>query len=322
MNPIRNILRSALRTEDDRLNILVITFDGQFEQMLGKTGHNFYCVPELSKIRWSPQLVTLPDNVKMLKSVNNLGLRIDYDLVLCNSRIEQYGLASQISNVLHIPMIIVEHFHPQNVWRLEDIEIIKTSQRQNLHVSATDSIGHFWNIGGRIINYGVELPDAQPIDQGSVLLCGDFPIQDQKILFEMLKGVPKAKIIGNNPGVSLPIVDTELDKYYAGADIYVNVSTATNLPISLLKAMAAGCAIISNDVFVLQDALEPGKNALIAKTIPEFKAHISRLQNNKTVARQMGQRSREIIQEKFGLSRFISEWGSALDDVGSIVFTK
>lgn len=322
MNPMRNILRSTLRTENDRLNILVITFDGQFEQMLAKTGHNLYCVPELTKIKWSPDLITLPSNVKMLKSVNNLGLRVDYDLVLCNSRIEQYALASQISNVLHIPMIIVEHFHPQNVWRLEDIEIIKTSQRQNLHVSATNSIGSFWNIGGRVINYGVDIPAITEIDQGSVLLVGDFPQQDNKLLYEMLKGVPKAKIIGNNPGISLPLVDTELQKYYQMVDIYVNVSTATNLPISLLKAMAAGCAIVSNDVFVLQDALEDGKNALIARSIPEFKAHISKLQNNKNLARQMGMRSREIIVEKFGLSRFVSEWGSALDDVASIVFTR
>ncbi len=93
------------------LNVLSLSYDGNFEKFLTDTGHNIYEL-DVQKIKepysHSPQVGL----IKYIRDNDKLHLvpssHLDIDIILCNGE-SQLGNAKQISQVMHCPFIYVDH---------------------------------------------------------------------------------------------------------------------------------------------------------------------------------------------------------------------
>ena len=95
---------------------------------------------------------------------------------------------------------------------------------------------------------------------------------------------------------------------FSEADIYVLPSHNEGLPMSILEAMAYGLPIVTTPVGGIPDAVVDSINGfLLPPGAPDIlAARLRTLIANKSLREKMGYASREIVKERFGLSKVIN----------------
>jgi hypothetical protein len=116
-SPIRSIIRNATRKENEKLNILTLAHNEQYERRLAETGHNLYFWTHETQLPYPPP-VNLPDNMRFLDAgVPNLPSDVDFDLVLSPNR-GGFDFAKQICAYWHLPLLCLEHTSPNNEFKV------------------------------------------------------------------------------------------------------------------------------------------------------------------------------------------------------------
>lgn len=97
----------------------------------------------------------------------------------------------------------------------------------------------------------------------------------------------------------------QLLKLYADADVFVLPTRGDCLAVVLGEAMASGLPIITTRVGAHAEAVEDGKSGFVLDVDDAMglKDRIDRLASDPEAARRMGQRSREIGEERFDMQR-------------------
>lgn len=95
----------------------------------------------------------------------------------------------------------------------------------------------------------------------------------------------------------------------ATADVGVSVLTDDDWSrgkcgLKVLQYMAAGLPVVANPVGVHNEIIEPGRSGILARTPSEWVAAIRELIADRDLAKRMGRRGREIVEEKFSISRW------------------
>ena len=109
MYPIKNIIRSVTRKEDDLLKIITFCeIEEKYNNLLCQTGHEFYLWEENINNNWNKLVEDKPDNLLNLPSSDRI-YNSYFDLVVCHNRVEQYNVALSVSQALHIPLVIIDH---------------------------------------------------------------------------------------------------------------------------------------------------------------------------------------------------------------------
>jgi len=172
-------------------------------------------------------------------------------------------------------------------------------------------------------NYFLELSH---IDEPKILFLSRM-IESKGLTF-MIKSLPsilervEAHFIfagpGKRPNINLPkknytylgYIPHEICPYlYATSDIFVLPSLYENCPISILEAMASGCAIIASNVGGIPEIISHGKNGLLIHPAnSEAIAYaITTLLEDKTLMRELKINARKTAVEKFRWSETISD---------------
>ena len=104
----------------------------------------------------------------------------------------------------------------------------------------------------------------------------------------------------------------------ARASIFVLPSHAEGLPVSLLEAMAAGCAVVATTVGGIPDVVEDGFNGLLvpAGDSRALEAALARLLADRELAREMGRAARATIASRFTPERTVSQVEELYSDLG------
>lgn len=94
---------------------------------------------------------------------------------------------------------------------------------------------------------------------------------------------------------------TDVRPYIARSNVYVLPSYREGTPRSVLEAMAMGRAIITTDAPGCRETVVPGENGiLVPPRDPKALAQaMEKLILNRSLIRTMGQKSREIVEQKF-----------------------
>ncbi len=102
---------------------------------------------------------------------------------------------------------------------------------------------------------------------------------------------------------------SDVPSVLAKTDIYVQPSLQEGLPNSVLEAMAMGLPIVATRVSGNEDVVTDGDNGLLVPANdPEALAvALKRLIAEPELARQMGRRSRQIVEQRFGLEAVMHE---------------
>ena len=106
---------------------------------------------------------------------------------------------------------------------------------------------------------------------------------------------------------------------YNGCKIFLNTSTVSPVPTSLLEAMACGCAVVTTATCMIPEIIENGVNGYCSNDESELIGYITQLLENEELRASMGEQARKTILEQFSETNFNSNWNKTFDKVYGVI---
>ena len=326
ISPVSYITRAATLKDNEPLNILTFVTHERYEPNLCKTGHNFYAYTGEGIRDWNTNYAPIPDNYCILDKGlggKQIPLHLDIDLIISQNIVAHYDLAQGISQYLNIPIINIHHTLPPPAWKKEELQSL-SSKVGVFDVYITDHNLKVWNINpknSKVIYHGIDSnfwKPAKKTKRGSYALSvvNDWINRDwccgYSVWKEATAGMP-VKAIGDTPGLSQPASSLEdLRDNYNSCGLFVNTSTYSPIPMSLLEAMSCGCAVVSTATCAIPEIIENGVNGFATNDISEMKEYISAILKDEKLRDSLGKEARKTIFNKFSIKRFANEWNEIL----------
>lgn len=320
--------------DKDKLNILTFNTHERYQTQLAKTGHNFYAFNYDGGKDWFDGHGHMPSNYYQLPK-NSIYPGLDIDLILVQSKFGQFQIAQQINQQLQLPVVVLEHTLPLENWPESQLTAFQ-SMTGDANVFITKSSRYAWSankgapkdavfklLSADVIYHSIDTevfrPDPQ-IARDDVILtvAHNFIERDYALNYHgwkrITEGLP-TRVVGDTPGLSQQSRSLgDLIKEYQKASVYVNTTTLSPIPMSMLEAMACGCAIVTTETCDIPRFIKNGENGFISNDEMKLKKYLTDLINNPTMARTMGEKARETILKEFPEDKFIEKWNKVFFD--------
>jgi hypothetical protein len=313
----KKVIDSCNRSDPDQYNILTFATHERYETQLCKTGHNFYSFSVENMKKWNTEQTEIPSNYYILPEGNPCSF-IDYDFILSQSKFGQYQVAKQLQKFLKVPIISLEHTVPTPQTIPEDHLAAMRKMVGDINVFISEYSAHQWGIyyNTQIVYHGIdtELFKRKDIEQENHILtvANDFVNRDYCLNYSGWKRITNGlntKLVGDTKGLSRPAESVEdLVSEYNKCGVYLNTSTLSPIPTSLLEAMSCGCAVVSTATCMIPEIIENGVNGFISNDEQDLREKIEYLLNNKEARLLMGAKARQTIEDKFPEQIFLNKW--------------
>ena len=290
VSPLPYIIRAATRKPTEKLNILTFPTHERYESMLAKTGHNFYAYRAEGIKDWNETYAKLPDNYHLLDpelESNQIPEYVDFDLVLSQNKFGQFQKAIELSSVLHLPLVSLEHTLPMPQWGEDTLGQLRNMRGHiNLFISqySIDAWGWEDKNDTKVVTHGIDTdlfcPKEEEKSDEILSVVNDWINRDWCCGFSIwqrtIDGLPY-KVVGDTPGLSKPAVSTEeLVSDYQNSRIFFNTSTISPVPTALMEAMSCGCAVVSTETCMIPEVIENGVNGFITNDEKQMKQYLGR----------------------------------------------
>ena len=331
MNLLGQILRKSNR-QSDKLSILTGATHETFETALSLTGHNFYCLYNPIWKVWNETFRKCPPNYILLKD-GEIPIELDIDVIISQQKVGQHQYLYPLSRQYNIPLIQIEHTAPAPWYTKKEMRQIKEMRGdRNIFITdwSRDSWG--WNENdGITIRHGIDSNIFKPdtnIEKKPYILtvcnqfskkvrewCCGFKLWEQIIQPNTKESLPW-KHVCDDKGFSLPAKNLqELIKEYQSAQIFLNTSLLSPVPMVLLESASVGCAIVSTKNCETPNIFTHGENALLSNDPLELRGFCIELLKNKLLRERLGAAARQLIIEKFPIDKFVNSWNQVLRSV-------
>jgi glycosyltransferase involved in cell wall biosynthesis len=315
-----------MRKQDEPLNILVYLAHERFEPNLCLTGHNFYSIITDGTRVWNTKYSPIPQNYHIFRDVLPDYFLSNIDVIISHNPFVHIPLAINLN--LGIPIINVFHTMPTPGWNNIQIH----PQAKHLfdqcteHVYISEFNKQSWGYSrGRVIHHGLDTElfanKLLPREPRVLTVANDYINRDWCLGFSIWKYLSSEFPmfpVGETPGLSQPAKDIdELIQLYNTSRIFLNTSTASPLPMSLLEAMSCGCACVSAATCLIPDVIEHGVDGYLCPVNkPEkFKEYLNLLLTNPDHAAEIGKNARLKVQKMFGLDKFVENWNKTFKEI-------
>lgn len=301
--PIRSILRSVSKSENEPLNILTFVNYPYYDSMFCKTQHRFHAYNgnRLPSV-WLPDVMPQPSNY-MFSITPDIPINMSCDLILIHNKLQHYEVGRIHSAFWHLPMAMVHQLCPRDLkYHTEWSNLQKRDGHLNIFLS--DKIQAEWGKPGFIIKPGVAFPAEPTIVKRKGV--GHIPVPREEL-----------KFINNLLGSVSLIKNGDLSE----CDIVVNTTNAF-YPVHILHAMANGRVVITIDMPELNDIITHEETGFIAKNITDFRMLINHLQSHPSLMAEVGQRARDHIQANFSEETFVKKMRFALQETAATTYTR
>ncbi len=316
----KNIINNA-NTKKDKYSILTFDTHERYQTELAKTGHDFYAFRYEGCKEWDETYSKKPSNYYTLPENTVFGF-LDFDFILTQSKFGQFQAAQAINRTLGLPIISLEHTLPIPSWPDEQTNAFR-QMTGDINVFISDYSAGVWNMNTSptVITHCVDTevfkPKAHKKNKSVLSVVNDFANRDYCCNYSgwqrITKGLP-VKLVGNSPGLSEPAKDTEeLVSEYQKAGVFLNTSTVSPVPTSLLEAMACGCAVVSTATCMIPEIIENGVNGFISNDEDELRKCVEMLLAEPELAGKMGHSARNTILQKFSEEDFTNNWNKVFD---------
>ncbi len=303
-----------------KYNILTFNTHERYQTQLAKTGHNFYAFNFKGGKDWFSEHAPMPENYYQLPE-NSLYPGVGLDFILVNSKFGQYQTAAQVNQTLQLPTIVLEHTLPHLNWPESQTDRFR-KMTGDVNVFITEYSKNKWGIPGEVIYHSVDTELFKPAGERKnqvLTVAHDFINRDYALNYQgwdrITSGLPRV-VVGNTEGLSkAPESVDELVKTYQESLIYINPSTLSPVPTSMLEAMACGCAVVTTETCEMPNFIKHGENGFMSNDEGELRGYIEKLLADPELADKMGQAARETIKEKFSEERFVNEWNTIFNKV-------
>jgi len=314
---ISSILKRANLEEGDPLNIITFCTHERYEQNLSKTGHNFYSLKQGKT--WNSDYGVQPNNYHQ---VSRLYEHINYDLVLCQD-MGRYEMARTLANNYNLPLILLTHTLPDVRYNVDRQRAQMNSLDVDEFVFISAFNGNQWGLTRdfSVVHHGMDLEfwgDCETTRGNSIISVANlFPERDWCLGWNLWKNIVgfeegstdyPVELVGNNPPYSKAASSIQsLRKKYHENSIFLNTSIHSPVPMSLMEAMACGCAIVSTETCMIPDIVEHGVSGFLSNDPDTLRASIETLLDNPEKAKEMGDNAKKAIQG-FSLDHFTTDW--------------
>lgn len=330
-NSTKRIVGLANSEKPEKYRILTFPTHERYETQLCKTGHDFFAFHMNGSKRWNEEQCLVPSNYYLMPN-NELNSYLNYDFILSQSKFGQFQIASQISQILNIPIISLEHTLPLYGVQAEEQIINMQKMVGNVNVFISEFSQNSWNISvdSHVIHHGIDTETFDNLnlnkEENYVLtVANDFVNRDYCLNFSgwkrVINGI-KTKLVGDTEGLSKPASSTqELVEEYNKCSVYFNSSTLSPIPTSLLEAMSCGCAVVSTATCMIPSIITNGVNGFISNDENELRTYIFDLLSNEELRKKIGQQARETIKTKFSENNFVNNWNKLFDETYEVFNT-
>lgn len=325
-NAIKSIMRRASVTSKTPLNILTFCTHERYEQNLCRTGHNFYSIKNGKT--WDSDYGISPENYFEVEEIPH---HVNYDLILLQTNCQRAQVAEKLKNHFHIP--VIRHTHV-----LPDIRYDVEAQLEAFsHVGTTSGIAHntfisefnrnAWGCSennSTFINHGIDTEfwnDNDSAERNAACLsvvnlwpdrdwCCGWTLWNSITGYQTENQLP-IMVVGKNDAWGLSSAASsleELREQYRSSLIFLNTSLHSPVPMSLLEAMACGCAIVSTATCMVPEIIEHDYNGLLSNDPKQLRTYCEDLLKNPEKAAELGKNAKKTIQEKYNIARFTEQW--------------
>lgn len=329
--PIRSIARQA--KQKDKYNILCCPTHERYETGLALTGHEFYAYRGPMIKDWYEKFAPVPENYHILPK-QTIPTHIEFDFILSQNRYGQFETLNTISQLLHLPIVSLEHTLPDPRWNEHQFNNA-ASQIGDINVFISKFNQDAWLLGDTLDNTYVvhHMVDHEVFhnytpmeDRQSHLLSivNQWIDRDYCCNFHGWQRITEylpVHVRGDTPKLSTATETIEeLVSEYNNARIFLNTSTVSPVPTSLLEAMACGCAVVSTATCMIPEIIEHGVNGLISNDETELRQYCVDLLENLDKAEELGKAAQDTILNHFHKDRFISDWNKVFDRAAKTPF--
>ncbi len=321
-NQTLSILQKAANPTKKRYNIITFDTHERYQTMLARTGHDFYAFQPEGAKKWVDSYAPKPANYYTLPT-NTLVNGIDFDFILSQSKFGQFQLAKQIQGVFKLPLISLEHTLPIQSWPEQQLrEMRAMTGDQNVFISKFSA--RRWGIFPHtVIKHCVDATQFTPGEEerANVVLSvvNDYKERDYCCNYQGWERITKDLpiwLVGSSPDptFSKPAESVdELTMAYRRSSIFLNTSTVSPVPTSLLEAMACGCAVVTTATCMIPEIIKNGINGFISNNEDELRGYIQQLIAEPDLARKLGEAARATIIADFGVDLFVNNWNTVFD---------
>lgn len=319
MFKVHSLLQKVGRPKDRPYNILTFNTHERYQTQVAKTGHNFYAFNFDGGKDWFKEHAPMPKNYYQLPK-NSIFPGVTFDFIFVNSKFGQFQTAAQINSSLQLPVLCLEHTLPLKQWTQDHLKYYR-SMRGDVNVFITEYSKNQWGMGGDVIYHSIDTELFKPghVEPKPQVLtvAHDFINRDYALNYHgwnrITDGLNRV-VVGNTEGLSKAAESVDdLVRHYQESLIYINPSTLSPVPTSMLEAMACGCAVVSTNTCDIPNIIKHGENGFLSNDEGELRSYIEKLLADPELAKKMGQAARETIKEKFSEERFINEWNTIFD---------
>lgn len=328
-SPLSGILQAVNRDKKSKLKILSCNNHEAYFSTLARTGHLFYVLQNPRAHPWDEREHPRPDNIIFLSQQDvqqQLKSDLTFDLIISQNELDHYPILSQLANQMNIPLISLSHTLPWITWNQETIEQVG-NQKSDLYVYVAEYCAEAWfknkdDQNVKIITHGMDhnFWNGWRGGNGKIFTAvWDFKRRSQicgyDLFMEVTKGLP-VEIAGDTPGLSKPAKNRDsLREMYRSANVYLNTTLYSSLPFSLIEAMSVGLPVVSTATTSIPEFIEDGVNGFCTNDHHRMRECLELLLKDQKLAKEIGERGRQTVIEKFGLDRFVNEWNDVFNEV-------
>jgi len=328
--PITNILKTNKKSAT--VNVLSFACHERYQTNLSAIPNvNWYLINGGGHVKeWDDTYAKLPPNHFILHN-NTLPPSVDIDLILCQNKAAHYGISRQFQQKYQAPLWHLEHCLPPPGCKPEYFIQYKRADCQK-HIFISDYSRKAWGYNeenAEVVEHGVDTNLFSPLDEidkkwGAIVVCNDYINRRWCCgfdIFQQITGFPEQrlidyKVIGNTPDLSLPAKDTdELVRCYRSSKYFLNTSTVSPIPMSVLEGMSCGLPVVSTNNCMLPLIIQHGENGFLSNSPDELRQYCLLLEKNDDIRIKMGKSARQTIINKYSLGRFVKSWERVLANV-------
>ena len=151
MNKLKRIIsKSNADPEKKVCNSIIFTTNEEYEQKLCKTEHNFYAFSSEQLKKWDEEEYERPENYFILPD-NEIPIWTNFDVVIVQHKLGQYAAGRQVSELLELPLIVVEHSMPRVISKMEQQLDQLKAMRGDLNIFTSQECAEAWDIEGSYV---------------------------------------------------------------------------------------------------------------------------------------------------------------------------
>ena len=325
MSKVKTIIDLANSGKKEKYNILTFPTHERYETQLCKTGHNFYSFRMHGQKEWNKEQSPVPENYYIMP-LDNVVRFVDFDFILVQSKFWQYQVAAEIQKTVPAPVIVLEHTLPTpTTMSQQNIQAMQQMLGQ-INVFISNFSRNAWGISqnSRVIHHGLDLKTFKPTEEEKenyvLTVANDFKNRDFCLNYEgwqrITKGI-KTKLVGegNGEGTTSCKTTEEVVSEYNKCSVYLNTTTLSPIPMSLLEAMACGCPVVSTATCMIPEVIENGVNGFISNDEEELNKYVNTLLEDESLRKKMGENARKTIAESFSEENFIKNWNQTFSQI-------